>query len=62
MGRTAEEKVRARYHQQLMEDKEPRPITDVNRAILEQIRAEIAAVKKTLQASGQRREAHQVQR
>ena len=46
MGKTAEEKSRARYAEQLGRGLEPRPLNDVNRAILEEVRAAVQARPK----------------
>ena len=49
MGKTAEEKSRARYAEQLGRGLEPRPLNDVNRAILAEVRAEVQQGKRRIQ-------------
>ena len=49
MGKTAEEKSRARYAEQLGRGHEPRPLNDVNRAILAEVRAEVQQGKRRIQ-------------
>ena len=51
MGKTAEEKSRARYAEQLGRGLEPRPLNDVNRAILAEVRAEVQQGKRLNKAA-----------
>ena len=51
MVKTAEQKVRDRYRADLENGKTPRALTDANRAILEEIRAEVAAGCQYVQAA-----------
>ena len=51
MGKTAEEKVRARYSHQLKDGIEPRPLTDANRDILEEVREEVTRARKEVRAA-----------
>ena len=49
MVKTAEQKVRARYAEQLKQGSEPRPLNDANRAILAEVRAEVHRAKRKIQ-------------
>ena len=49
MGKTAEEKSRARYAEQLGQGIEPRPLSDVNRSILAEVRAEVQKATRQIQ-------------
>ena len=51
MVKTAEQKVRGRYIEQLGQGIEPKPLNESNLAILEEIRAEIAAGRKSVQTA-----------
>ena len=51
MVKTAEEKVWARYRQQLNNGIQPRPLTDANRAIMEEVREEVKRACKDVQAA-----------
>ena len=51
MVKTAEQKVRGRYIEQLEQGIEPKPLNESNLAILEEIRAEIAAGRKSVQTA-----------
>ena len=51
MGKTAEQKVRDRYAQDLRDGKQPRALTDTNRAILEEVRKEVEAGKRQVQTT-----------
>lgn len=51
MVKTAEQKVRDRYTADLLAGKAPRALTDANRAILEEIRTEVATGKRTLEST-----------
>ena len=51
MGKTAEEKARARYADQLGNGIEPKPLTDANRAILEEVRKEVERARGEVQAA-----------
>ena len=49
MVKTAEQKVRDRYAEQLKQGIEPRPLNDVNQAILAEVRAEVHRAKRKIQ-------------
>ena len=51
MVKTAEQKVRDRYRADLENGKTPRALTDANRAVLEEVRAEVAAGCRAVQAA-----------
>ena len=51
MGKTAAEKARARYSHQLKDGIEPRPLTDANRDILEEVREEVTRARKEVRAA-----------
>ena len=51
MVKTAEQKVRDRYRADVENGKNPRALTDANRAILEEVRAEVAAGCRAVQAA-----------
>ena len=51
MVKTAEQKVRDRYRADVANGKTPRALTDANRAILEKVRAEVAASCRAVQAA-----------